>query len=145
VQQASRVQLGHLRAVSIKKTLSTVTQAARKMCSEMNVSVGGGGSAGQGRAGQRAVWRLGSRVMIVFSPRELGVHGRMLGAAPNTMLSGSADNASVPRYALSACWRYFRDCGGHMMLVLYQMSSQLDKELDKVRDLCIMRGDNGSY
>jgi hypothetical protein len=70
------VQLGHLRAVSIKKTLSTVTQAARKMCSEMNVSVGGGGSAGQG--GQRAVWRLGMRVMIVFSPRELGVHGGML-------------------------------------------------------------------
>jgi hypothetical protein len=37
--------LGHLRGVSIKKTLSAVTQAARKM----NVSVGGG-SAGQGRA-----------------------------------------------------------------------------------------------
>ena len=36
--------LGHLRGVSIKKTLSAVTQAARKM----NVSVGGG-FAGQGR------------------------------------------------------------------------------------------------
>jgi hypothetical protein len=98
-QGCARASSGHLRGVSIKKTLSAVTQAARKL----NVSVGGG-SAGQGRV----VSGVGVQGVMnhdcFFSRREkAGVHGGMLKRRP------------IPCYRVLQIMRRCRDM--HFQLV----------------------------